>query len=140
VLSSNIQNVPERQQTLRGTIDWSYGLLDAAEQTMFRRVAVFAGGCTLDAAEAVCGDSVLESFASLADKSLLERRDSTGGEPRFAMLETVREYALERLEQSDDAERPRGARACVRALARTSRARADRTAPGGVVRTAGRRA
>jgi non-specific serine/threonine protein kinase len=107
VLSSSIQNIPERQQTLRRTIDWSYDLLDSSEQTMFRRVAVFAGGCTLDAAEAVCGESVLESFASLADKSLLERRDGPDGEPRFTMLETVREYALERLEQCDDADRVR---------------------------------
>jgi non-specific serine/threonine protein kinase len=113
VLSSSVQNVPERQQTLRRTIDWSYDLLNVAEQTMFRRVAVFAGGCTLDAAEAVCGESAFESFGSLVDKSLLERRDGPDGEPRFAMLETVREYALERLEQSDDADGVRDAHAGV---------------------------
>src|SRR6185312_6352680 len=95
----------------RGTIDWSYDLLDPAEQALFRRVAVFEGGCTLDAAEAVCGEPLLDGLASLVDKSLLERRDGLDGEPRFAMLETIREYALELLDQSGDAERMRDAHA-----------------------------
>ena len=111
LLSSSVQNVPERQQTLRRTIDWSYDLLDASDQTLFRRVAVFEGGCTLDAADAVCAEPHLDGLASLVDKSLLERRDGIGGEPRFAMLETIREYALELLEQCGDAERMRDAHA-----------------------------
>jgi predicted ATPase/DNA-binding CsgD family transcriptional regulator len=116
-------NLPPRQQTLRGAVEWSYSLLSAEEQSLFRRLSVFAGGCTLDAAEAVCdievgrkareGTStpntqhptpVLEGIASLVDKSLLRRLDTPEAEPRFAMLATVREYALERLWESDEPE------------------------------------
>jgi non-specific serine/threonine protein kinase len=128
LLTSRIQNVPERQQTLRRTIDWSYGLLDSSEQRLFRRIAVFAGGCTLEAAEAVCGDAppagracdvaeqdgeefIVEGFASLVDKSLLVRRDGRDGEPRFGMLETIHEYALELFESSPERDRLRDAHA-----------------------------
>jgi predicted ATPase/DNA-binding CsgD family transcriptional regulator len=111
LLTSSVQNIPERQQTLRRTIDWSYDLLDAFEQDLFRRLAVFEGGCTLDAAELVCGEPAVEGLASLVDKSLLQRRDGAGVEPRFAMLETIREYALELLELSEDEHQIRAAHA-----------------------------
>lgn len=107
---SGVRDHPTRHQTLRSTIDWSYNLLDAAEQTLFARLSVFVGGCTIAAAEAVCTDDellaldVLEGVASLVDKSLLRHIDGTNGEPRFVMLETIREYAAERLEiGSEDA-------------------------------------
>jgi predicted ATPase/DNA-binding SARP family transcriptional activator len=92
-----------RQRTLRATIDWSHDLLDAGERQLFARLSVFAGGCTLKAAEAVCGADP-ERLASLIDKSLLRRRQGEAGEGRFWMLETIREYALERLDESTDAE------------------------------------
>ena len=99
---------PARQQTLRHAIDWSHDLLSAAERRLFRRLAVFAGPCTLEAAEAVCNPrqepdlSVLDGLSSLVDKSLLHHVDDAGGEPRFAMLDTVREYALEQLDASGE--------------------------------------
>ncbi|MBV9280805.1 MAG: helix-turn-helix domain-containing protein, partial [Chloroflexi bacterium] len=106
------RDLPARQQTLRGTIAWSYQLLDEGEQQVFTRLAVFAGGCTLAAAEAVCraeGDlpgDVLEGLSSLVDKSLLgvEEQEAPGGhtEPRFVLLETIREYALEKLAERDE--------------------------------------
>jgi predicted ATPase/class 3 adenylate cyclase len=86
-----------RQQTLRATIEWSYDLLTEAEQCLFARLAVFAGGCTLEAAEHVAGAG-LDVLQSLVDKNLLRRTDE-----RFWMLETIREFALERLEASGDA-------------------------------------
>ena len=86
-----------RQQTLRATIDWSYSLLAAEEQSLLARLSVFAGGCTLEAAEAVC-DAHLDTLASLVEQSLL-REDDVLGEPRYSLLETVREYALERLRE-----------------------------------------
>ncbi len=104
------RDVPARQRTLRDTIAWSYDLLDEGARTLFRRLAVFVGGCTVEAAEAVCatpGDrplAVLDGVASLIDKSLVRREESATGEPRFALLETIREYALERLAASGDAE------------------------------------
>jgi len=88
-----------RQQTLRATIEWSYELLEPAEQQLFARLAVFAGGCTLAAAEEICS-AELDTLQSLVEKSLVRVRD--GG--RFWMLETIREYALERLEESGEAE------------------------------------
>jgi tetratricopeptide (TPR) repeat protein len=102
--------VPERQQTLRNAIDWSYDLLTASEQLLFRRLGVFVGGCTLNAAEAVCnadGDlalGLLDSIAALIDHSLLRQEVGADGEPRFVMLETIHEYALERLVASGEAE------------------------------------
>jgi len=99
---------PERQQTLRGTIDWSYELLLPSERTLFARLSVFFGGCTLEAAEAVCntredlGIDVIEGIASLVDKSLLVQSTVEGEEPRFFLLETIREYAREKLESTGE--------------------------------------
>jgi predicted ATPase/transcriptional regulator with XRE-family HTH domain len=110
VLTGGAQDLPERQQTLRGAIAWSYDLLDEDEQTLFRRFSVFAGGWTLEAAEAICvpgaagARSVLEGLASLVDKSLVKQYEVAEGESRFGLLETLREYALERLEASGEAE------------------------------------
>jgi predicted ATPase len=95
---------------LRGAIDWSHDLLDATEQTLFRRLAIFVGGFTIDAAAAVCdpdgelGIDMLDALAAFVDKSLLRGVEAGHGEPRFRMLETIREYAIERLAESDDAE------------------------------------
>jgi predicted ATPase len=97
LLTGARRDVPERQRTLRATIEWSYELLDHAEQRLFARLAAFSGGWTLAAAEAVC-DADLDTLASLLDKSLV-RRDAE----RFSMLETIREFAAERLEEWDEA-------------------------------------
>jgi predicted ATPase/class 3 adenylate cyclase len=91
-----------RQQTLRATIEWSYDLLSVEEQRLFGRLAVFAGGCTYEAAEQIAGADP-DTLQSLLDKSLLRKRDSKSG-PRYWMLETIREYAMERLEESSEAE------------------------------------
>ena len=117
LLTGGARDLPERQQTLRDTIAWSYELLDGREQALFRRLAVFAGGFTLEAVEDVCGSgaeeqvasNVLETVASLVDNSLLvslseSSTSQEGEEPRFTMLETIREYALERLTSSDEVE------------------------------------
>jgi len=117
VLTSGARDVPSRHQTLRHTITWSYELLNAQEQHLFRRLAVFVGGCTLEAIEAVStgvGDTdadVLEGIASLLDKSLLQRAKLDGEEPRFAMLETIREYGLGMLASSEEAQASRQAHA-----------------------------
>ena len=107
VLTGGARDRPARQQTLRGTIDWSYALLDPDERTLFAWLSVFAGGCALAAVEDVCaqvGDragDVLDGLSSLVDKSLLrQEEDPTSGEPRFTMLATIREYAQERLAES----------------------------------------
>jgi predicted ATPase/class 3 adenylate cyclase len=131
LLTGGARDLPVRQQTLRSAIAWSYDLLDGAEQTLFRQLSVFAGSCTLAAAEAVCdptGDpatGILDGLESLAGKSLLRRLDAgnagrdglgTGASPagwgdsgtdetRFLMLQTIREYAFERLVDSGEAER-----------------------------------
>jgi predicted ATPase/DNA-binding SARP family transcriptional activator len=108
------RDLPARQQTLRNTIAWSYDLLEAPEKALFRRLGVFVGGCTLEAAAAVCnaeGDrelDILEDLASLVDKSLLLQEEGPDGEPRFRMLELIREYAQERLAASGEAEAIRG--------------------------------
>src|SRR5262249_2776132 len=91
------RDVDPRQQTLRTTISWSYELLSEEERTLFAQLAVFVGGCTLEAAEHVCG-AELETLASLLDKSLVRRRDD-----RFVMLETIRDFALECLAARADA-------------------------------------
>jgi predicted ATPase len=98
LLTGGARDLPERQRTLHAAIAWSYDLLEPAEQLLFARLAVFTGGCTLEAAEKIA-DATLDTLRSLVDKSLLSLR-----EDRFWMLETVREYASERLEASDDAE------------------------------------
>jgi predicted ATPase/serine/threonine protein kinase len=110
LLTGGARDLPERQQTLRQAIKWSYDLLTPPEQKLFRRLSVFAGGCTLEAAEAVCntledlGMDLLEGVGSLVDNSLLVQRSSDGGEPRFVMLETFREYGRERLLEHGEAE------------------------------------
>ncbi len=106
LLTEGARDLPARQQTLRSAIDWSYDLLDESARTLFRRLSVFVGGWTLEAAEAVCksgddlGIDVLDGLASLVDNSLLTQIEEPSGEPRFRMLETIREYALERLAAS----------------------------------------
>ena len=91
-----------RQQTLRSTIEWSYDLLAPEEQALFARLAVFSGGCTYETAEEIA-DADPDTLQSLLDKSLLRKRDSQRG-PRYWMLETIREYAAEKLETSGEAE------------------------------------
>jgi predicted ATPase/DNA-binding CsgD family transcriptional regulator len=98
LLAAGPRDLPARQQALRDTLDWSYGLLEAREQGLFARLGVFAGSFTLEAAEAVCGAG-LETVSSLVDNSLVH----PDGE-RFGMLETIREYALEKLAESGDEE------------------------------------
>ena len=128
LLTAGMLDMPERQRTLRRAIDWSYALLDEAERTLFRRLGVFAGGCTIEAAETVCGGqglriedsgwkkvdrssilaprfSILDRLAALVDKSLLRREEGSDGQSRFTMLETIREYALERLAEAGEVER-----------------------------------
>jgi predicted ATPase/serine/threonine protein kinase len=108
VLTGGARDLPARQQTLREAIKWSYDLLSPAEQTLFRRLAVFAGGCTLEGIEAVCNVSedldvdVLDGVTSLVDNSLLAQR-ATQDETRFVMLETFREYAREQLIERNEA-------------------------------------
>jgi predicted ATPase/class 3 adenylate cyclase len=114
VLQGGARDLPERQRTLRGAIDWSFDLLEPDERTLFARLGVFAGGCTYEAADAVVGPDpaddanhrgiwdVLEGIESLLDKSLLRQAEPGSGEPRVWMLETIREYAAERLEESGE--------------------------------------
>jgi predicted ATPase/transcriptional regulator with XRE-family HTH domain/tetratricopeptide (TPR) repeat protein len=116
LLIGGAQDRPTRQQTLRAAIDWSYSLLNDREQRLFARLAAFAGGCTMEAAEVVCsvaGDlaadplddaaAVVDDVASLIDKSLLRHREPAAyPEPHLRMLETIREYALERLKESGE--------------------------------------
>ena len=110
LLAGGARDLPTRQQTLRGAIDWSYDLLDEHERSFFARLSVFVGGFTLDAAEAVCnphgdlGLDTLDGVASLTNKSLLRQMDTAEAESRFFMLETIREYASERLADSPEAE------------------------------------
>jgi predicted ATPase len=109
VLSSGRRDAAARQRTLRGAIAWSYDLLSADEQTLFRRLGVFAGGFTLEAAEAVCdlGDldtDVLDCLASLVDRNLVRTDEPR---ERFTMLETIREFASDKLEGSGEAEKTR---------------------------------
>ena len=110
VLTGGARTQSARQQTLRNTIDWSYDLLDADEQRLFARLAVFVGGCTEEAVEAVCNArsylpiDVVDAITALVNQSLLRKEEGPGGEPRFTMLETIREYALERLAESGEDE------------------------------------
>jgi predicted ATPase/class 3 adenylate cyclase len=130
-LTGGARDLPARQRGLRDTIAWSHDLLSPDEQILFRRLAIFVGGCTLDAAEAVCAGTgkaqratrdgggfasdrvapyplpvasadVLDGIASLVDKSLLRRQEQPDGEPRFTMLETIREFAVEQLALSGE--------------------------------------
>jgi predicted ATPase len=108
LLTGGARDAPARQRTLRDTIEWSYGLLSASEQRLFARLSVFLGGHTIDAAEAVCDPTgeldvaVFDGIASLVEKSLLRQEEGPANEPRFSMLETVREFALDRLERSGE--------------------------------------
>jgi predicted ATPase/DNA-binding XRE family transcriptional regulator len=121
LLGGGARDLPERQRRLRDTVAWSYDLLDEGEKALFRRLAVFAGDFSLEAAEAVCGpeaygpeDEVLETLSSLVDNSLLVPRAGASAdheEPRFAMLETIREYAAERLSSGGETEALRRAHA-----------------------------
>jgi predicted ATPase/class 3 adenylate cyclase len=112
LLTGGARDLEERQQTMRSAIAWTHDLLSPAEQMLFRRLAVCSGGCTLEAAEAICaapeGTAPLEldpldGLGSLIDKSLLQQREE-GGEPRFGMFQVIREYALEQLEASGEAD------------------------------------
>jgi predicted ATPase len=110
LLTGGARDLPARQQTLRNTLDWSFGLLSAGEQALFARLGVFAGSFSLAAAEAVGADSpdqaqgagpVMDTLGALVDSSLVHPQTSRG-EPRFALLETIREYALDRLREGGD--------------------------------------
>jgi predicted ATPase/class 3 adenylate cyclase len=108
LLTGGAQDVDDRQRTLRGTIEWSYDLLLEKEKTLLAQLGVFVGGCRLEAAEAVCdpdgalGPELLDGLDSLVQKSLLRQRADSDGEPRFWMLETIREFAVELLESSGE--------------------------------------
>lgn len=107
LLTGGSRDRPGRQQTMRGAIDWSYDLLDDDEKRLFRRLAVFLGGFTIEALEAICTENdldVLNCLTSLVENSLVVRFDSPSGDPRFRLLEVVREYASEVLETSGERE------------------------------------
>jgi predicted ATPase len=108
LLTGGSRTVLPRQQTLRAVVDWSWDLLDDSERAVLRRLSVFAGGCDLPAAEAVCGEDALDLLGSLIDKSLVVAAPTPDGQMRYRLLETVAEYAAERLDQAAeraDAER-----------------------------------
>ncbi len=115
MLTGGARNVPARQQTIRNMIEWSYDLLNEGEKQLFRRMAVFQGGRTLEGLEAVCNSEalqvegqlevdVLDGVESLVNQSLLQQREGRDGEPRFWMLETIHEYTREKLEESEEGE------------------------------------
>ena len=119
LLTGGARDLPERQQTLRNTLDWSFGLLPASERELFARLGVFAGSFGLPAAEAIGAGSpdqgharrpgqVMDTLGALVDSSLV-RPDTRGGEPRFSLLETIREYALDRLREGELARHGRSA-------------------------------
>ncbi len=113
VLTGGAPDLDERQRTLRATIEWSYDLLEAREQALFARLGIFVRGCRVEAAEAVCdrdaafGPALFDALASLVEASLLRRRVDSDGEPRFSMLESIREFALERLDAAGETETAR---------------------------------
>lgn len=108
LLVGGATDLPARQQTLRGAIDWSYDLLEPAERRLFERLAVFAGGWTIEAAEAICnpaaelGIETLDGLSALADKSLIHPLPTGDGESRFGMLQVIREFAAEKLRAGPD--------------------------------------
>lgn len=108
-LTGGARDLPARQQTLRGAMAWSYELLEEGERRLFWQLGVFAGGWTIEAAEAIAGEEVevLGGLESLVAKSLARQDADMEGEPRFQMLETIREYALEQLGQSGEADEVR---------------------------------
>jgi predicted ATPase/DNA-binding CsgD family transcriptional regulator len=117
LLTGGSRDLPTRQRTMRDAIAWSHDLLDPDEQALFRRLGIFVGGFDLEAAQAVCAApqdlnlDLFEGVSSLVDKSLLRQETGPGEEPRFTMLETIREYALERLAASGEADAGRQAHA-----------------------------
>ncbi|WP_399552993.1 ATP-binding protein, partial [Streptomyces sp. WELS2] len=120
LLTNGSRTVLPRQQTLRAVVDWSWDLLDAAERDVLARLSVFAGGCDLAAAEAVCGPAALDALGSLVDKSLVVAAPAGGG-MRYRLLETVAEYAAERLaETGRHTETERAHLTYYRELARTT--------------------
>jgi non-specific serine/threonine protein kinase len=126
LLTGGGRDLPERQQTMRDAIAWSHDLLPSHEQTLFRRLSVFVGGFTLEAAEAVAGEpdaesEVVDGVLSLLDKSLLRQDMDASGETRYAMLETIREFAGEQLAASGEAATLRG-RHAARCVALAERA------------------
>jgi predicted ATPase/transcriptional regulator with XRE-family HTH domain len=135
LLSGGARDLPARQQTLRATIDWSYELVSGAEQTVLARLSVFAGGCTLEAAEAVCHAAgtlsldALQGITGLIEKNLLRQDGGADGECRFVMLETIREYATEKLTLSGEERQSRDAHAKY-FLAMAREAAATRHGPG----------
>jgi predicted ATPase/class 3 adenylate cyclase len=117
MLTGGSLNLPARQQTLRNAIGWSYDLLGDGEKQLFRRMAVFQGGRTLEALEAICNSDgqlqidVFDGAQSLVEKNLLQHREGYDGEPRFWMLETIHEFAREKLEESGEGDEMRQAHA-----------------------------
>jgi predicted ATPase len=115
ILTGGPRDLPARQQTLRATIDWSYGLLSEQDKELFARLSIFRGGRSLDAVEALCNPDgqldVLGALESLIENSLIQQVDGPGGEARFVMLETIHEYAGERLHERADEDRLRRAHA-----------------------------
>lgn len=110
LLTHDMRDLPERHHTLRDAVAWSYELLSDEEQQLFAQLAVFSGGWTLEAAEAICaahgehGPEPVDLLTALADKSLIQQADTSAGEPRFSLLETIRAYALEQLALQRDVE------------------------------------
>ena len=119
LLTGGARDLPTRQQTMRGAIAWSYDLLSPPEKMLFRRLSVFVGGFTIEIAGQVAsfagdvGLDILDGIASLAASSLLRQLDGTGGEPRFAMLETLREFGLEQLEAMGESDATRDGHAAA---------------------------
>ena len=109
-LLKGARDADPRQQTLRATIEWSHDLLDESERRLFRELSVFRGGCTLEAAEAICAAD-LEILQSLLDKSLVRWREGQDGHHQYWMLETIREFAHEELDRAGDVDRLRDAHA-----------------------------
>ena len=113
LLSGGSRNALERHRTLRAAIDWSYNLLAEKERMLLRRLTVFVGGCTLEAAESVCSaegiqkDEILDLLSRLVDKSMLVMEQSQAGETRYRLLETIRQYAEDKQEDPSEIERLR---------------------------------
>ena len=107
LLAGGTRGAIERHATLRAAVDWSFDLLDAAEQQLLARLSIFAGGCTLDAVEAVCSDDVIAAYdvldllSTLVGRSLVVADDSDPAEHRYRLLETIRQYAEEHLDPAD---------------------------------------